>query len=78
MNVDKRGKDTVGMKWKCCHKDRFPCGNSHPLCAAGYPGVSMYIGRGIHPCLSPTVYPRLFILRQQTNFIATCIGQKKK
>lgn len=62
MNVDKRGKDTAGMKWRCYHKDRFPCGNSHLLCAAGHPGVSIHIGRG--SCLSPTVYASLFILKK--------------
>lgn len=78
MNVDKRGEDTTGMKWRYCHKDRSPCGNSRPLCAAGQPRVSMYIGRGIHPCLSPTLYARLFIFSQQINFSTTCTGQKKE
>lgn len=65
MNVDKRGKDMAGMKWRCCHEDSSPRGNSRPLCAAGHPRVSVHIGRGIHSFLSPTVYASLFILRNK-------------
>lgn len=71
INVDKRGKDMAGMKWRCYHEDHSPWGNSCPSCAADYPGV----GRGNHPCLSPTVYASLFIPSQ--GFITACMGQKK-